>query len=87
MQSSRHSLGTSRFERSKEECSFLKKRTKKLLLLLEHDPVSSGQPPDEHARKNKDLERDASINNESNRSHPALGGGADGGYEIFYLCA
>jgi putative Mg2+ transporter-C (MgtC) family protein len=39
---------------------------------LENDPAASGQPPDEHARQNKELERDASINSDSIRSHPAL---------------
>jgi hypothetical protein len=33
---------------------------------LEHDPASSGQPPDKHAPKNIELERDASPKNDSN---------------------
>jgi hypothetical protein len=40
--------------------------------MLGHHPAASGQPPDEHARQNKGLERDASINSDSIGSHPAL---------------
>jgi hypothetical protein len=40
--------------------------------ILEHDPAISDQPLDEHARENKRLERDASGEADSNRSHPAL---------------
>jgi len=39
---------------------------------LEHDPALCGQLPDEHARQNKGLERDATRDNDSIRSHPAL---------------
>jgi hypothetical protein len=31
---------------------------------LEHDPALCVQPPDEHARQNKELERDASLQND-----------------------
>jgi AcrR family transcriptional regulator len=39
---------------------------------LTHDPAICDQPPDKHARQNKGLERDASGEVLSNRSHPAL---------------
>jgi EAL domain-containing protein (putative c-di-GMP-specific phosphodiesterase class I) len=51
--------------------SFLEMR----LGLPEHDPAMGNQPPDKHARQNKGLERDASGEALSNRSHPALGAG------------
>ncbi len=41
----------------------------------EHDPAVCDQPPDKHARQNKDLERDASGEADLNRAHPALAGG------------
>jgi hypothetical protein len=37
---------------------------------LERYPTSSGQPPDKHARQNKELERDASINGDPNDRTP-----------------
>jgi len=40
---------------------------------LEHDLALCGQLPDEHARQNEELERDATLDNDSIRSHPALG--------------
>jgi len=40
--------------------------------VLEHDPALCGQLPDEHARQNKERERDATLDNDSIRSHPAL---------------
>jgi hypothetical protein len=41
--------------------------------LLEHDPATCDQPPDQHARQNKALERDATVNADSTASHSALG--------------
>jgi hypothetical protein len=39
--------------------------------VLEHDPAECGKPPDKHARRNKELERDATFEIDSIRSHPA----------------